>query len=80
MAFLGPKIEKLAFHIVFMKGLKSKKINANFSILGPENAKKKTAEHICYTYINLWTTMKFGFQDKFFMKKPRQKLQGDLFS
>ena len=40
---------------------------------------KKTAENIFYTYINLWTTMKFGFQDQLFMKKPRQNLQGVLF-
>ena len=30
---------------MFMKGLKSKKLNANFSILGPKNAEKK-AENI----------------------------------
>ena len=62
-----------------MKGLKSKKINANFSILGLKNA-KQTAENIFFTYINLWTTMKFGFQDQLFMKKPRKNLQGVLFS
>ena len=32
-----------------------------------------------YTYIILWTTMKFGFQDQLFMKKPRKNLQGVLF-
>ena len=41
---------------------------------------KKTAKNISYTYINLWTTMKFGFQDQLFIKKPRKNLQGDLFS
>ena len=46
LAFLGPKIEKLSFHFVFMKGLKSNNLNTNFSILGPINA-KKTAENIC---------------------------------
>ena len=39
----------------------------------------KTVKNIFYTYINLWTTMKFGFQDQLFMKKPRKNLQGVLF-
>ena len=38
------------------------------------------AENIFYTYINLWTTIKFGFQEQHFMKKPRKNLQGVLFS
>ena len=33
---------------------------------------RKMAENICYTYINLWTTMKFGFQDQLFMKKLKK--------
>ena len=36
----------------------------------------KTAENISHTYINLWTKMKFGFQDDFFMKKPKKKSTG----
>ena len=53
------------------------KRNTNFSIWGPKNATtKKTAENICYTYISLWTTIKFSFRDQFFIKKK----QGDLFS
>ena len=55
------------------------KSNANFSILGPKNA-KNWLEIFFYTYINVWTRMKFGFQDQFFMKKPRKKLQGVRFS
>ena len=42
-----------------------------------KNIKKK---YIFYTYINLWTTMKFGLKDQPFMKKPRKHLQGVLFS
>ena len=38
------------------------------------------AENIFLTNINLWTTMKFDFQDQHFMKKPRKILQGVLFS
>ena len=33
-----------------------------------------------YTHINLWTAIKFGFQEQLFMKKPRKNLQGVLFS
>ena len=55
------------------------KWNANFSILGPKNAEKRIKK-ICYTYFKLWTTMKFGFEDQLFMKKPRKNLQGVLFS
>ena len=33
-----------------------------------------------YIYINLWTTMKFGFQDQLFMKKARKNLQDVIFS
>ena len=42
--------------------------------------RSKEAEHIFLTYIILWTTMKFGFQDQLFMKKQRKNLQGVLFS
>ena len=48
------------------------KKNANFSILGSKNAQKTTG-NICYTYINLWTPMKFGCQDYLFMKKSKKK-------
>ena len=41
---------------------------------------QKTAGNILQAYINLSTTMKFGFQDKLFMKKSRKNLQGVLFS
>ena len=34
--------------------------NANFSILDPHKA-TNFAEHNLHTYINLWTTIKFGF-------------------
>ena len=40
---------------------------------------KKNAENIFLPYINLWTTMKFGFQDQI-KKKRRKNLQGVLFS
>ena len=30
------------------------------------------AENTFYTFINLWTTMKFGCQDQLFLKKPRK--------
>ena len=39
----------------------------------------KKAEHIFQTYINLWTTIKFGFQDQLYMKKQRKHLQGVVF-
>ena len=32
------------------------------------------------TRINLWTTMKFCFQDQLFMEKRRKNSQGVLFS
>ena len=37
---MGPKIEKLAFYFVFMKGLKTKKVNAGSSTFGPKMPKK----------------------------------------
>ena len=37
---------------------------------------KKTSENILYTYMNLWTTMKFGFQDKLFIKKNQENSTG----
>ena len=40
---------------------------------------RKTAENIFYTYINLWTTMKFGFQDQLFIKKAKKKSTGCFF-
>ena len=64
---------------MLMKGLKSKNKMLTFLFGVPKKSKKK-AENICYTYINFWTTMKFGFQEQLFMKKPRQNLQGLLFS
>ena len=39
----------------------------------------KTAENMFYPFINLWTTMKFGFQDQLFHAKAKKNLQGDLF-
>ena len=62
LAFLGPKIDKLAIYFVYMRGTKIQKLNVNFSILGPKM-------HICYTYINLWTTMKLGFHHAEIKKK-----------
>ena len=47
------------------------KWNAIFSILGPKNSEKRW--QYFYTYINLWTTMKFGFWDQLSMKKPKKK-------
>ena len=40
----------------------------------------KNDQKYFYTYINSWTTMKFGFQEQLFMKKPRKNLQTVLFS
>ena len=40
--------------------------------LGPEGRVGEKAENIFETYINLWTTMKFGFQDQLFIKKRRK--------
>ena len=31
-----------------------------------------TAENVFYININLWTKLKFGFQDQLFMKKTRK--------
>ena len=36
-------------------------------------------ENIFYTHINLWTTIKFGFQDQLLMKKARKNSQGFYF-
>ena len=69
VAFLGPKIENLAF--IFLILSLSWTQNEMLTFLLP-----KSAENIFYTSINLWTAMQFGFQDKFFMKKPRKKLTG----
>ena len=80
MAFLKPKVEKLAFYFIFMKGLKYKNEMQTFLFWVPKMLPKKTAENIFLTDINLWTTMKFGFQDRLFMKKRRKILQGVLFS
>ena len=52
MAFFGLKIEKLAFHFVFMKGLKP---NANFFYFYFGSQKfPKTTENIFHTYINFF--------------------------
>ena len=52
----------------------------NFLFLVSKLLKNIFKKYIFYTYINLWTTMKFVFKDQLFMKKPRKHLQGVLFS
>ena len=61
-----------------MKGVKSK--NKMLTVLFWVPKMPKKAEHNFLAYINLWTTMKFGFQEQLFMKKSRKNLQGVLFS
>ena len=36
----------------------------------------KNGQNYFYTYINLWTTIKLGFQEQLLMKNPRKNLQG----
>ena len=64
---------------MFIKGLNSKNEMLTFLFWVPK-IPKNMAEHIFKVYINLWTTMKFGFQHELFMKKSRKNLHGVLFS
>ena len=41
----------------------------------PKMPKKNNQKYFFYAYINLWTRMKFGFQEQLFKKKPRKNLQ-----
>ena len=58
--FLGPK-KKVS--ILFWDFLAPHEHNLQMQTFnyGSQNA-KKMAEHILYTYINLWTNMKFAFR------------------
>ena len=81
---MGPKIEKLACHFVFMKGLKYK--NEMLTVLfwvkkckKKKEEEKKTENRFLYLY-KFMDYNKVWVSRSIFHEKAQKKLQGDLFS